>query len=248
VKNTLVSISLTAVCLSLLSLCALAQSGDADSRTSARPTPPPYCKPCLFYGGDFDPNNTNSNVLGNSDSKDFKATTYVPFYVPPGQTWTVGGIFSNNMSTISFLDPPEIRWSISSGVSAGNAGTVIASGTSSATWTPTGRTWQNGYFTEYTALAHLQAQQFVTLTSGIYWLAAVPMCTNSDCGLADFYLSDVEDVPAPNHKGVQPNDDSYFVWGGGGYFFSSAWGPTGPCQSGCDKFSFGLLGRAQASN
>jgi hypothetical protein len=241
VKNTFVSIGL----LTLLTLPAFAQSNEV--REGTAPTPPAYCNPCLFYGGDFDANNPDSNVLGNSFTIDFKATTYVPFYVPPGQTWTIGGLFSNNMSNVSLLDPPEIKWAISSGISAGNPGTEIASGRSTATLTPTGRTWQNGYFTEYTVLAHLKPEQFVTLTTGVYWIAAVPVCTDSDCGNADFYLSDVEDVPAPNHKGVQPNDDSYYVWDGAGYFFAETGGPSGICGGGCDKFSFGILGHATAS-
>jgi hypothetical protein len=229
----------TIACVFLLrSLAAVGQT----------PTPPPYCKPCLFYGGDFDPNNATSNVLGNSLAKGFPAATYVPFYVPSGQTWTIGGLFSNNMSTISFLDPPEVVWSISSGISQGNPGTVIASGKNAATWAPTGRTWQNGYYTEYTALALLKPQEFVVLTAGVYWMTAVPVCTNSSCGEVRFFISDVEDVPAPNHKGVQPNDDSYFVWEGGSYFFAPAWGPSGPCQGGCDKFSAGLLGYAKPSD
>jgi hypothetical protein len=254
-KNSLVSIGLlTLVSLALLTLPAFSQGHDATAeptnvaREGTKPTPPAYCSPCLFYGGDFDANNPNSGILSNSYTNFYPATTYVPFYVPPGETWTIGGLFSNDMSTISFLDPREIKWEISSGISARNPGTKIAAGVSPATWTPTGRTWQNGYYTEYTALAHLRPEQFVTLTSGVYWMAAVPVCTDSDCGDNRFFLSDVEDIPAPNHKGVEPNDDSYFVAEGTPYFFAPTWGAGGVCEGGCDKFSEGLLGYAQASN
>jgi len=226
--------------LAVLSASTLAQNAQ-------QPTPPPYCKPCLFYGGDFDPSNPNSNTLGNSFTDRYQAATYVPFYVPSGITWTIGGVFSNNMSTISFLDPPKVRWSISSGISMGDPGTVIASGENSATWTPTGRAWGNGFFTEYTALAKLMPEQFVTLTTGVYWLTVVPVCTGADCGDNRFYLSDVEDVPAPNHKGIEPNDDSYFVLAPL-YLFAPAWGSSGVCEGGCDKFSAGLLGYAKPSN
>jgi len=252
VKNTLVSIGvLTVVSLALLTPPAFSQIGEATAeqtdlaREGTAPTPPAYCNPCLFYGGDFDANNPNSGVLGNSYTKAFVATTYVPFYVPPGETWTIGGLFSNNMSTIPFLAPSEIRWEISSGISAHNPGTVIASGKSPATWTPTGRTWGDGFYTEYTALAHLEPEQFVTLTTGVYWMAAAPVCTNSDCGDNRFYLSDVEDVPAPNHMGTQPNDDSYYLWAS--YFFAETGGPNGICGGYCDKFSAGLIGHVVAS-
>jgi len=227
--------------LAVLSASTLAQNAQ-------QPTPPPYCKPCLFYGGDFDPSGPNPNILSNSFTARSRSAVYVPFYVPTGQTWTIGGVFSNNMSNISVLDPPELGWTISSGISAGNPGTVIASGTSPATLTPTGRTWQ--IYTEYTALARFAAGKAVTLTAGVYWMTAVPVCTGSECGsFGGFWLSDVEDVPAPNHKGTQPKDDSLFLWNGGGYFFAPTGGSTGVCQgNGCDKFSVGLLGYAAPSN
>lgn len=244
-KKTIFAIGLFFVAAaSLFVQPALSQSGG----TSQTATPPPYCKPCLFYGGDFDASNPAANVLSNGlVYEDPASATYVPFFVPTGQTWTITGVFSNNMSNTSFLDPPDLKWSISSGVSAGNPGTTVAQGTIHATLTPTGRSW-NG-MTEYTALGHLTPQTIVTLTqSGVYWMAAVPVCSNSSCGHAHFYLSDVEDVPAPNHKGVQPNDDSFFLAIDDGWFFAPTWGATGACGGsnggGCDKFSAGLLGHA----
>lgn len=101
--------------ISLISTPASAQGG----------TPPSYCRPCLFYGGDFDASNPAANALTNGliYSGGFAAATYVPFFVPQGQVWTVTGLFSNNMSTSSFLDPPAIKWSISTGISTGNPGT-----------------------------------------------------------------------------------------------------------------------------
>ena len=83
-------------------------------------------------------------------------------------------------------------------------------------------------------------------------MTATPECTDSSCGFAHFYLSDVEDVPAPNHKGTQPNDDSFFLAPDDGWFFAPTWGATGACGGanggGCDKFSAGLLGYAKPSN
>ncbi len=244
-KRTLITIGLLlAAAISLLSEAAISQAGDES-------TPPSYCQPCLFYGGDFDASNPLANALQNGFVYNgTPAATYVPFYVPPGQTWTVTAVFSNDMSTSAFLDPPDIKWSISSGISAGSPGTVIAQGRTHATWTPTGRSW-NG-MTEYTAMGHLTPETAVTLSQpGVYWITAIPICTDSTCGFASFYLSDVEDVPAPNHKGIQPNDDSFYLWPNGGWFFAPTWGATGACGGnnggGCDKFSAGLLGHAKPS-
>jgi hypothetical protein len=226
----------------LLSVSALAQDAQ-------EPTPPSYCKPCLFYGGDFDPNNQNADSLGNADTLHGQLTTYVPFFVPEEQVWTVKGLFSNNLSDLSFVDPEQMEWSISTGVSAGNPGTVIASGTIHATFMPTGRSFQA--FTEYTLLGRLTPETAVTLTSGVYWMTAVPLCTRQTgyCEGAVYQLSDVEDVPAPNHKGIQPNDDSYYSFPNGQLYFVQAWGSSGACGGvGCDKFSAGLLGTATPDN
>jgi hypothetical protein len=223
-------------------ICALGQSSNADT---SPPTPPSYCHPCLFYGGDFDASNPNANASLNQDTFTGQAVTYVAFYVPEGQIWTVKGLFSNVLSTIQYIIPKQIGWSISSGVSGGNPGTLIASGTADATWTPTGRSWRG--YTEYTALGRLTPDTLVTLNSGVYWMTAVPVCTqfgNGRCASAFYMVSDVEDVPAPNHKGIQPDDDA-FLDDGSEFYYAPTWGPNGTCGGiGCDKFSAGLLGDA----
>src|SRR5579859_8019216 len=167
---------------------------------SAVAAPPPYCKPCLFYGGDFDPNGPTPNSLRNQDALTGYAAVYVAFGVPPNQTWTVGGFFSNNLAqaSVAELGPPEIEWSISTGVSQGNAGTVIASGTAKASLTPTGRSWNN--MNEYTVLGRLSANQIFTLTSGHYWITALPVCTYSGpshCQGQYYFLTDVGCPAAP---------------------------------------------------
>ncbi|GEM_PF-4488454 len=76
----------------------------------AEPSPPPYCNPCLFYGGDFDPSGAFPNALDNQDSViEGYAAVYVPFTVPPNQTWTVGGFFSNNVSPKAKLAPLRLN-------------------------------------------------------------------------------------------------------------------------------------------
>lgn len=215
--------------------------------------PPPYCKPCLFYGGDFDPSGPSPNALQNQDAQTGYAALYVAFGVPPNQTWTVAGFFSNNFAfaSVAKLGPPEIEWSISTGVSQGNAGTVIASGTTKASLTPTGRSWNN--MNEYTVLGRLSANQVFTLTSGHYWMTAVPVCNFAGvCGGQHYFLSDVEDALPPHTKGFESTDVHYFNWPSGGYDFVETGGPNGFCNQqggggGCDKFSVGLLGTVQSN-
>ena len=101
---------------------------------------------CLFYGGDFDANNPNANGLANENDAiiggdPYGAATYQNFI--NSQTWNVTGLFTNNL--ISYT-PTSGYWEIRSGVSEGNGGRLIASGTGAITNTPTGR---SGYgFTE----------------------------------------------------------------------------------------------------
>jgi hypothetical protein len=143
---------------------------------------------CLFYGGDFLFNPvgpTVANGLANENTSfvsgsPYGAATWVPFTVPKGQTWDVTGLFTNNFMSYGVLDQAPNQptaaayWAIQEGIEPGNAGTVLASGTSAATATGTGRSsFDLQEFTvQVTGLS-------VTLTPGEYWLAVVPLCTNT---------------------------------------------------------------------
>ena len=236
-----------------------APSDASDSATHASTTPKcgnPAAS-CLFYGGDFlyNPiyppslanglaNETTINITGTS----YGAAVWVPFVVPAGETWDVRGLFTNNQSSYGVLDqgtePTSVAyWSINEDVFAGNAGTVIDSGISPATSTPTGRAafGLNEYTVQVTGLS-------ITLTAGTYWLAVVPVCTNAANPFCDgvFFLSDVEYLnvaPAHAFGPVEPIDAAFFDSSFFGPSFDPTNGPVGACGgSGCDSFSAGVLG------
>src|ERR1700730_10694814 len=72
------------------------------SQTPYPPTPPPYCHPCLFYGGDTDSLNPLSGQVHNRVTLlEQDGSVLVPFRVPAGQTWTITGVFSNNFAATS---------------------------------------------------------------------------------------------------------------------------------------------------
>lgn len=133
--------------------------------------------PCLFYGGDLDLNDPNANALANENDaivggNPYGAATYQNFTVIGGG-FGLTGLFTNNLSQ---LTPSSGYWEIRSGVSEGNGGSLIASGTESGAnfrHTATGR----GIFgyTEYTDAVRFTNQ--VSLTDGTYWFAVVPVCT-----------------------------------------------------------------------
>jgi hypothetical protein len=237
--------------LSILFFALTALSAGQDLRSKgftpsavAPPTPPPYCSPCLFYGGDFDPTSPNANGLENDKVFLWNLmpnVVYVPFVVPSGEQWTVGGLFVNVLSAESSISPPAALYSISTGVSKGNGGMTVVSGTSSASYSPTGRSW-NG-LNEYTVKVKLRP---IALQSGTYWLSVVPRCTDpndSSCDTAAYFITDVEDNPPLNHKGIEPGNDSFISSGFLNEYFVPTWGTNGQCGGlGCNRFSAGVVG------
>ena len=123
---------------------------------------------CAFYGGDLDLNDPNQNGLANENDaivggSPYGAATYQNFNWSGG---TVTGLASNNLSG---LNPATAYWEIRSGVSEGNGGTLIASGTGATSNQATGRS--DFGFTEYT---NFVGGLSVSLGSGTYWMAVVP--------------------------------------------------------------------------
>ena len=214
---------------------------------------------CLFYGGDFvfDPFYPPSlpNALGNETTTvvtgaPYGAAVWVPFRVPVGQTWAVTGLFTNNMAGYGVLDQAPTQptaaayWSVNEGVAPGSAGTVVASGISAATSTPTGRAAFN--LREYTV--QVTGLTF-DLTPGSYWMIVVPLCTNTGDPFCTgmWFQSDVEyiNVKPRNAFGPpEPMDASFFDSPFFAMTFFPANSPVGACLgSGCDAFSAGVLGQ-----
>ena len=129
-----------------------------------------------FYGGDMEPNNPNSRALANENDATvlgdpYGSATFQNFYVQ-GSAVTTSALFSNNLESFT---PDSAYWEIRQGLSEGNGGTLIASGTDpNFTNLPTGRS-RAGY-DEYS----LQVSASVSLAVGQYWFAVVPMCTTCD--------------------------------------------------------------------
>jgi len=216
-------------------------------------------RPCLFYGGDFSINlvgPTVGNGLANEATSlvpgsPYGAAVWVPFTVPSGQTWQVTGLFTNNFMSYGVLDQAPNQptaaayWAIMEGVLPGNAGTTVASGSNAATATLTGRSSfdLNEFTVEVTGLS-------VTLTGGTYWMAVVPLCTNTGdpyCEEVSF-VSDVEyinSLPKNAAGPAEPLESSYFDSAYFGETFDPTNGPLGGCAGiGCDAFSAGVLGHS----
>jgi hypothetical protein len=130
------------------------------------------CPNCFFYGGDFAPAGPWSNGLANENDaivggSPYGAAVYQNFVV--SSSLDASGLFTNNFSQ---LTPTSGYWEVREGVSEGNGGTLLASGSGAITNNPTGRF---GFgFTEY----HNEVDGLnISLGQGTYWFAVVPVCT-----------------------------------------------------------------------
>jgi len=209
----------------------------------APPKAPSYCKPCLFYGGDMDSTNSNTNGLANEVDLIVTtgATVYAPFLILHGQNWTITGLFTNNFLSAGVLDPAmspyEVRHKIPA--AGGTGGTLVCSGTLPATATPTGRS--DFGFNEYTVA--VTGITGCVLHSAKYWMAVVPQCTNTgDSNCQNSYRgfeSNVEDTTPPNHVGpLEAASNSFF----NSVFFGATFQPATEQNPQDTRFSDGVVG------
>ena len=168
-----------------------------------QPQAPSYCRPCLFYGGDWDNTSADWVAFDDYDGGQDQALIqmFSAFRVPKGQTWTVTALFANIAYLgIDHFTPKTPEWSINKGMSAGQAGKIIASGKTRGTQRPTGRTAQSaiGEIVEYTVKVKLPKP--IKLKPGLYYESVVVPCDStkdSECDQgskgAAFLLTDTFD-------------------------------------------------------
>jgi len=118
----------------------------------------------LWYNGD----SAGASALPNGITfSHANGRIYSDFNVTSADGWEVSGVFSNNlMSTVITQASYEIR----SGVSLGNPGTLLHSGTTAATQVATGRSL--GGFTEYRVTV---SGLSIHLAMGTYFLNVAPI-------------------------------------------------------------------------
>jgi len=155
----------------------------------------------LWYNGDL-PANGGGTVNEQGTGFFGSLNVYDNFNVTSPTGWTIDRIWSNDQMKITGITAAE--WSIRSGMSAGNGGTVIASGTSPATQTATGRTGASLGFPEYTVQV---SGLNVVLGPGTYWLSVSPLVGNDTAsgGLFDSYNSA---TVGANAVGSPPGNDA----------------------------------------
>ena len=219
----------------------LAGSSSSGTQWKGHAVPPSLCDPCLFYGGDLNPG--DFNAAGFSDENTLlipTSSTYGAF--SPTSTVTVTGVIVNVQADANF-DPLTASYDIRSGVSEGNGGTSLASGSGAAAVAATGRNFFG--LNEYTVAVQLSAP--LTLNPGEYWINATPNCTNGavdgSCSNGRFFISNTTQK-ANNISGQYQPAHSAFL---NSPFFGLTWANWCDADLGlnsrqCSGVSFGLTG------
>jgi len=192
--------------------------GIPDRQTAITLNPPPACTlykqhPCVYYGGDLDPNDPEENALSNENTLLIaNSFTYAEVNVPVATP--ISASFSNNLATYGVLDPKKATWFYRTGVSEGNGGTLICSGDNPATMTAYGNL--GGFGPQWQVLTTTPC----TVPAGNVWFAVTPNCTNPndpDCTTLRYFESDTDGLNAINGKytvtsntGMGPMFDSAF--------------------------------------
>jgi hypothetical protein len=138
-----------------------------------------------------------------------------------GLTWDVTSIWCNCAMRITGVT--QASWEIRSGMAPGYGGTIVASGLSAATQTPTGR-----YINLQPEYAISVSGLNLYLAPGTYWLNVAPLVGNDPGtgGYLDSYASyttganAVDPAPGSNANGLLDWTDSYSPFMSVGYGIS----------------------------
>lgn len=191
---------------------------------------PIACSPCLYYGGDLNTASSDANGLINEDISGTQATEYAAFTVPTGQIWNITGLFGNNFMSFT---AQTAAWSIRSGMSDGNGGTTLFSGSVTPQVTDTG---VNDFGYEIYTVA-VNGLSGIQLGAGTYWLSVVPTCPS--CGGAS-YLANTDGSNAYGTAG--PANVNWLDWAAQGYNYVNA-----NTQGVFPTFSAGVIGTLASS-
>lgn len=194
---------------------------------------------CLWYSGDIDFGAPNWDGLWNSNVPNLgeELQVWVPF-VPGYGPWLTSAV---QIKTVTFNEHStgipavtNMTFDFRTGMSAGNAGTVIYSGNCNySAPVATGRT---GYgYTEYAYTCVLP--KTITLKSGsIYWINLTPTLSNDYAA----YLSNAIQSPELSHFGWGDVMDDSFAYGP---YFDVNYANTDTLNTAFSEFSVGMTGQ-----
>lgn len=219
----------------LVSLRSVAQSG-----------PPPLCKPCFFYGGDFDGHDKDQEVFFNEYTLSYEANTYSAITIPKGRSALIEGILFQVME-VTPPNPKGAQWDIRVKVDQGGGGTSIASGQGPVIMQPTGRFFNQYY--EYTTVVKINPA--VQINGGNdfhgtrYWFNLAPVCENPTpaCGSDQYVVSNTPHRANGFRAALQQGDEIFINFPQMGLNWENVCTAYGLGGNQCALLSFGLMGK-----
>ncbi len=239
-----VALALTSAAQSKKPTVSLHRAGDASAKfqpVGNPAAPPPNCKPCLFYGGDL--NTSDQNAAGMSDENTLLilggSSTYGAINLP--FTATVQGVVFNVQADTAF-DPQSATYDIRTGVTDGDGGTSVASGSGHMSVVATGRNFIG--LNEYSVAVLIPGG--VVLNAGEYWFNMTPECTNvldGSCSVFRQFASNTTQETNALNGGWQPIHEMFLNSSFFGFTFTN-WcdSSLGFNQNQCAGLSFGVIG------
>jgi hypothetical protein len=174
--------------------------------------------PCIYYGGDIDPNDPQENGVSNENTLLVSESwTYHEVNVPVASV-KIYAAFTNNTQSFGVIDPQTANWDFRVGLTEGTGGTSIRSGSGPAELTATGRNVFG--LGEY----ELLVRTTVSLPKGNVWFDVQPNCTNPDdgsCSTGRYFESDTDGLNGINSKFTVTSNDGLGPvshMGDGGWF------------------------------
>jgi hypothetical protein len=161
----------------------------------------------LWYNGDLDGRNGGANQDGGQLGAGEYSHIYDNFTGPAGgHTWNVAGLFSDNLMAAGLNTAiTSASWDIRTGVSEGNGGTDLFSGTTAATVVATGRSAFG--LLEYQVTVSGLSVSLPALGSGFYFLNVSPIVPAGVNGQS--FQSTTSGL---NHVGTPPGNDGNSWW------------------------------------
>jgi hypothetical protein len=213
-----------------------------DWHPNAQPPAIPFCKwkTCLYYAGDFDPANSAENgscAINNTGLGD-DCSLFEAIRPSKAATVTGGAVTILLENTIVGTNPTP--FTVYTGVASGTNGTAVCTRTGNATVAVYG---QPGFgITQYSYSINTLDHPCKLIKGKRYWIVLQP--TYADTTTWGF-VPDVQDSPAPNHRGwANVADQDFIVYPQLGFNTPSpVWGSTGTCGGiGCDVLTLALTG------
>lgn len=200
-------------------------------------TVPTLCKPCVFYGGDFNPNDPNAEGFANGNTLLVPDTeVYAAVDVPKNVNGAITGILFMISATAGAFDPATATYDIRTGISEGKGGNGVASGSGPMSFA------LYGNLGVYQTAVNLTKP--LTVTPGTrYWFNMQPQCTNSGnsaCSTEQFYLVNTTQESNGLNAGAQPPYQMFFNSAFFGFDFENLC--EGKNSPSCARASYGLMG------